>query len=307
MTRNYLFIVNPNAGNSKAGKDWRRIEKILQKREVKYKAMLTAQSGHALNIISEELQLGYKTIIVVGGDGTLNEVVNGIFHQNIVPPEQVNLGIIPVGTGNDWARYYKLPRNYNKALNRIFKHKTHFQDVGRVRYTYEGKENISYFVNIAGFGFDAEVVNRTNVIQERGNRAAITYLYSLLRCLFSYKAEELNLIINDKHIRQKVFSISIGNGKYSGGGMRQTPHAVINDGLLDVTVYDDMSVWKIVVNLPKLYNGRVKKLNTVSSYRSSKLAIFNENKPLFAEIDGELIKGTHFNVEILPSALRILL
>jgi YegS/Rv2252/BmrU family lipid kinase len=306
MERHYLFIINPNAGNSKAGKDWRRIEKILQKREVKYKAMLTAQPGHALDIISEELQLGYKTIIVVGGDGTLNEVVNGIFHQNIVPPERINLGIIPVGTGNDWARYYKLPRKYNKALDRIFKHETRFQDVGSIRYTHEEKESINYFVNIAGFGFDAVVVNNTNEMQERGNRAAITYLYSLLRCLFSYKAQEINLIIKDKHIHQKVFSISIGNGKYSGGGMLQTPDANINDGLLDVTVYDDMPVWKIIINLARLYNGNVKKLKTVNTFRTSTLSVYNNDKTLMAETDGELIKGTYFDVEILSSALRIL-
>lgn len=307
MERHYLFIVNPNASNSKAGKDWKHIEKLLRKRQVIYKAVLTTQSGHALNIISEELQLGYKTIIVIGGDGTLNEVVNGIFHQKIVPPEQIKLGIIPVGTGNDWARYYKLPRKYNKALDRIFNHETHFQDVGRIRYTYNGKETISYFVNISGFGFDAKVVNNTNEMQERGNRAAITYLYSLLRCLFSYKADVLNLIINDKHIHQKVFSLSIGNGKYSGGGMRQTPDASTNDGLFDVTVYDDMSVWKILINLPRLYNGKVKKLKSVTSFQTSKLIVYNNNNPLMAETDGELIRGTHFEIEILPSALRILI
>ncbi|MFW5805390.1 MAG: diacylglycerol/lipid kinase family protein [Bacteroidales bacterium] len=306
MERHYLFIVNPNAGNSKVGKDWIRIEKILQKRAVKYKAMLTTQAGHASEIISEELQMGYKTIVVVGGDGTLNEVVNGIFHQNLVPPEQIKLGIIPVGTGNDWARYYNLPRKYNKALDRIFNLTTHFQDVGRLRYAYNGKETISYFVNISGFGFDAVVVNSTNEMQERGNRASITYLFSLLRCLFSYKAEEISLVIKDKHIRQKIFSLSIGNGKYSGGGMRQTPDAIINDGIFDVTLYDDMPVWKIIFNLHKLYNGKIKSLNTVKTFRTSKLMVYNNNKPLLAEIDGELIKGTQFEIENLPSALQVM-
>ncbi|MGM0650556.1 MAG: diacylglycerol/lipid kinase family protein [Bacteroidota bacterium] len=306
MTRNYLFIVNPNAGNSKAGKDWRRIEKLLQKRKVKYKAMLTTQSGHALDIISEELQMGYKTIVVVGGDGTLNEVVNGIFNQKIVPPNEIQMGIIPVGTGNDWAHYYNIPRKYNKALDRIFNHETHFQDVGRVRYTYKDKETISYFVNISGFGFDAVVAKSTNEMQERGNRAAITYLFNLMRCLFSHEAEELNLFINDKHIKQKIFSMSIGNGKYSGGGMRQTPDAKTNDGLFDITVYDDMPAWKIIINLPRLYNGKIKKLHTVKTFRTSKLLVYNSNKPLLAEIDGELIKGIRFEIEILPSALQIL-
>ncbi|MFO7880655.1 MAG: diacylglycerol/lipid kinase family protein [Bacteroidota bacterium] len=305
MPKHYLFIVNPRAGNGKAGKDWVKIEALLLKRDVQYKAVLTTRSGHAHKIVEEELQVGYKTFVVVGGDGTLNEVVNGVFQQTIVQPEQIQIGIIPVGTGNDWARNYKLPGRYKSALERIFSHQEHYQDVGRVRHVEDGKENISYFVNVSGFAFDSQVVNSTNKMQERGNRAAVAYLFNLLRILFSWKAQKLHVIANDTHIHRCIFSMSIGIGRYSGGGMLQTPDADLNDGLFDVSIYEDMSSWKILRNIYRLYNGSINKVDTVTSFRCDRLMVYN-GKGMLAQLDGELVTGDKFEIEVLPSALRVL-
>jgi YegS/Rv2252/BmrU family lipid kinase len=305
MSKHYLFIVNPNAGNGKAGKDWVKIERMLIRRDVRYKAVLTTRPGHALQIVNEELQVGYKTFVVVGGDGTLNEVVNGIFHQTIVQPEHIQIGIIPVGTGNDWARHYGIPKSYKAALERLFNHEEKHQDVGRLRHVSNGHEDISYFVNVAGFAFDSSVVYATNQMQDRGNRAGIAYLFNLIRSLFSWRSQELHVHINDEHIHEKIFSLSVGIGQYSGGGMRQTPKAIVDDGMFDVTLYQDMSTWKVIRNVHRLYNGSILKVNTVKSYRTRRIMVY-DGKAVLAQIDGELVRGDKFDIEIMPSAMRVL-
>ncbi|MEA1873262.1 MAG: diacylglycerol kinase family protein [Bacteroidota bacterium] len=305
MLKHYLFIVNPNAAKGKAGKDWLHIERLIRKKDIHYKAVLTTGPGDAISIVEEEISLGYKCLIVVGGDGTVNEVVNGVFHQEIVPPEEISMGIIPVGTGNDWARYYGIPKKYKKALEYLFSGEAHFQDVGKLTHSIDGNPATHYFVNIAGFGFDALVVKATNDMQERGNRMAIAYLFNLFRMALSYKSLSMKVEINDEVIERKLFSISIGNGKYSGGGMKQTPHAVINDGFFDVTIYDDMSIFKIVRNVLKLYNGKTLKVLGVHAYKTKRLNV-QDGPELLAEVDGEIIPEGPFEIEIMPSALKVL-
>ncbi|MDA3912450.1 MAG: diacylglycerol kinase family lipid kinase [Bacteroidales bacterium] len=305
MRKHYLFIVNPNAAKGKAGKDWLRIERFIRKKDIHYKAVLTSGPGDAISIVEEELSLGYKCLIVVGGDGTVNEVVNGVFHQEIVPPEEISLGIIPVGTGNDWARYYGIPKKYKKALEYLFSGEAHFQDVGKLTHSIDGKPAIHYFVNIAGFGFDAVVVKATNEMQERGNRMAIAYLFNLLRTALSYKSLPMKVEINDEVIERKLFSISIGNGRYSGGGMRQTPNAEINDGMFDVTIYDDMPVRKILKHVFKLYNGKIGQVNSIHTFKTTRITV-QDGPDLLAEVDGEIIPDGPFEIEILPSALKVL-
>lgn len=306
MLKHYLFIVNPNAAKGKAGKDWLHIERLIRKKDIHYKAVLTAGPGDAISVVEEELSLGYKCLVVVGGDGTVNEVVNGIFYQGIVPPEEISLGIIPVGTGNDWARYYGIPKKYKKALEHVFSPEAHYQDVGKLTHTINGKPTIHYFANIAGFGFDALVVKATNDMQERGNRMAIAYFFNLLRTAMSYRSLPMTIEINGEKIDRKIFSISIGNGKFSGGGMKQTPHAIIDDGLFDVTIYDDMSLFKIVRNVLKLYRGKILKVHGVHAYKTTRL-IVQDGPELLAEVDGEIIPEGPFEIEIMPSALKVLI
>jgi YegS/Rv2252/BmrU family lipid kinase len=304
MKKQYLFIVNPNASKGKAGRDWHKIERLIRRKDIQYKAVLTIEPNHAINIVEEELRLGYKYIVVVGGDGTLNEVVNGIFTQRVIPPEEIYLGIIPVGTGNDWARYYGLNKKYQKSIKPLFNNNVIFQDVGKITHSIDGKTNTHYFVNIAGFGFDALVVKSTNEMQERGNRLAVVYLFNLLKAAFSYHSIPMHIEINGEQIKKKIFSISIGNGKYSGGGMIQTPEAKINDGLFDVTIYDDMSIWKIIRHIPKLYTGKILNVKGVSSYRTAEIFV-HDFPGIYAETDGEIITGGPYQINIIPSALKV--
>lgn len=304
MATHFLFIVNPNAGKGKAMKEWQKIEKRVRRHKVKYHSVLTNAKHHAYHIIQEKIKQGFKSVIVVGGDGSLNEAVNGIFSQEHVPPSDIALGMIPVGTGNDWARYYDLPKNYHKALGRIFNQQPEAQDVGRITYHTENGLQTGYFMNIAGFGFDALVVKSTNELQSRGNRLGIAYLFNLIRCLSKYRSMPMKVQVNGDYIDEPVFSISIGNGRYSGGGMKQTPHARIDDGMFDVTVYTQMSSWKVLRNVHRLYNGKIARVKGVKTYRCRHLSVVCEGLD-YAEIDGELVGASPYDIDIIPAAVKV--
>jgi YegS/Rv2252/BmrU family lipid kinase len=299
-----FFVINTNAGNEAVKKEWPKIEKLISKENLNYDFDFTSYTGHAEDITTEKLSEGYRKFIVVGGDGTLNEVINGIFKQKAVPANDVCIGLFGMGTGNDWAKYYQFPKDYSEAIKKIKECNTVTQDVGKIIYS-SGKAKEAYFNNVAGLCYDAVVVKATNIMKERGRKSKLAYLYSLLKSLIKYRPWKLKIIISGEVLEGKFLSISIGNGKYSGGGMLQTPNAVINDGFLDVTIYPDMTKMKILVNIAKLYNGKILKVKGVRNFRTKAFTIKSENK-IFAEIDGEIIKGNDFEFSVISNAINII-
>jgi YegS/Rv2252/BmrU family lipid kinase len=301
----YLFIFNPKAG---AGNDIvfkEELLRVLDNYLINYKLVETSAPKHAYRYTQEYISFGYKHFVIVGGDGTLNEVVNGMFTQKIVPTTDFFLGMIPMGTGNDWARYFQLSSNLDEAVKRIVDGDSILQDIGVITYYKDEVETQSYFVNIAGFGFDAAIVLATNKMHERGKRKKSAYLFNLLKCMIRYKNIFMQIDINGELVSGPVYSISVGNGKYSGGGMSQTPNACINDGLLDVTIYMRLTKLRIIRNVAKLYNGKILSIKGVSAYKTTKFTISSADS-LFAEIDGEVIGGGPFTVSIIPNAIHVM-
>ena len=155
INENWLVVVNPNAGSRKGEKDWPKIAKLLDEYGFKYKAVFTENRNHAIDLTASALNEGFRKIIAVGGDGTLNEVVNGIFRQKACSSNEVIIGTIPVGTGNDWGRTYEMPKKYRKAIKVIMKGYRFTQDVGHVSYYNQEEKQERYFVNVSGMGYDA--------------------------------------------------------------------------------------------------------------------------------------------------------
>ncbi|HOZ30200.1 MAG TPA: diacylglycerol kinase family lipid kinase [Bacteroidales bacterium] len=300
----FFFLINPNAGNEGGEREWPIIKEKILNHSLEYDFAFTEAVGHAQSIIKEKIEEGYKKFVVVGGDGTLNETINGIFNQNDVPTTDIYIGLMQMGTGNDWARYYNFDTDYEKAIQRLIVGKSCRQDVGRISYESNDGVKSGYFINVAGLCFDSVVVKSTNLMKERGRRTKSAYLISLLRSLIKYRPWELKITINDEIIDGKFLSISIGNGKYSGGGMIQTPAAVINDGFLDVTVYENMPKFKIVLNIKKLYNEKILSIKGVRSFRTKKFKIESKQK-IFAETDGEIIGSTPYEISIIPNSINI--
>jgi len=301
----WLVIVNPNAGNGKGRKDWNLISDLMKEDGFLFTAKITEKKGHAINLTLEAIEAGYRKIITIGGDGTLNEVVNGVFLNNSCPSNDILLGLIPIGTGNDWGRMFGIPLDYKKAIRIIRNNKQMVHDTGVISF-FDGKENQKrYFINIAGLGFESVVVRKTNIQKEKGRGGKAIYFYNLLTSLLSYKNTRAEITIDGKRIVADVFSINVGNGRYCGGGMRQTPDALPDDGLLDLTIINGMGKFEIIKALKILYDGTILSHPKIDGYRCSNIKITSDSI-IYTEADGESLGHTPVEFSIIPSSLNII-
>lgn len=306
---NWLVVVNPNAGSRRGEKDWPKIKKLLSKQGFKYDEAFTKSREHAIKLTSDKIKEGYRKIIVVGGDGTLNEVANGVFLQDACPSSDVVLGLIPVGTGNDWGRTYSLPKKYAKAIGVIKKNYLFRQDAGKVSYHDEKGEHIRYFVNVSGMGYDALVARKTNRMKDKGRGNPMVYLLNIFTGLFQYKYTSYKIAVDEKEMfNGRVLSMNVGICKYNGGGLKQVPNAIPNDGLLDVTVIKATSKLNLFKHIGKLYDGTFIKLRFVETYRGKTCQIISKPEgTIFMEADGESLGHSPLNFSVIPQALSIII
>jgi len=301
----WLVIVNPNAGKGRGQKHWDKISNSMREHGILFNAKFTGQKGHATLLVKDAVEHGCRNVIVAGGDGTLNEAVNGILTQNICRTDEIIIGMIPVGTGNDWGKMFGIPSDYEEAVKIISRGRIMAHDAGRIVFRDGPRSETRYFINIAGLGFDAIVVRKTNLQKERGKGGRLIYFYNLLSCLLSYKGTRAVIIADDNNISDRIFTVSVGNGIYSGGGMRQTPGAVPDDGLLNITIIRHMSISKIILSLKKLYDGTILEHPRITGYACRKIFIDSE-QVMFAEADGESLGHTPVEIDILPRCLKII-
>ncbi len=302
--KQWFIVVNPNAGNGKGKTEWHQISDALSKNNISFDVKFTSGKGNAIAFASESIDKGYRRIITVGGDGTLNEVLNGVFKARTCKPTEITLALIPVGTGNDWGRMFGIPLDHKKAAAIINEGKTMLHDVGLLSY-FDGNEmKKRYFINIAGLGFESVVVKRTNYQKDRGRSGKFIYFYNLLLSLLTYKNTRAELIIDGQKISADIFSVNVGNGRYCGGGMRQTPDALPNDGLLDVTVIKDIGKLEIIRKLKILYDGTILSHPLIDGYKCRNLSV-TSGSVIYTEADGESLGHTPAEFSILPSAINI--
>jgi len=304
ISRDWFAIVNPNAGNGKGGKDRERISEILNRNNIRFEMRSTGRKGQATEFTRDLIAGGYRKIISIGGDGTLHEVINGIFLQDHCAPSDITVGIIPVGTGNDWGRMFGIPLVYEGAVQVIREGKQMLHDIGVIDYFNGEEKTKTYFINIAGLGFEAVVVKKTNRQKDKGMSNKAIYFYNLLSSLISYRNTPVEITIDGRTSTAKVFSINVGNGRYCGGGMRQTPDAIPDDGLFDITVIKEMGRIEIIKSLQLLYDGTIMSHPKVDGYRSTNLKVTSE-LPLYIEADGESLGHTPVEFSIIPAAVNI--
>ncbi len=305
----WLVLVNLHAGTNKGKRDWPQISQLLQKAGLKMETVFTERMGHAIRIVSKSIEeKGFKRILVVGGDGTLNEAVNGIFRQERFKSTDITLGMVTVGTGNDWGRMYGLPAAYSEQVDIIKRGKTFVQDVGVVKYRRHQNRADRYFVNIAGMGYDALVTHKTNLMKRKGRGGALVYLFNLLNALFQYKVAYLEIDSGGKTIFSgKVFTMSIGICKYNGAGMMQLPFAVPDDGLLDVTVIRKTGKLRIIRNIKNLYDGSFIELPEVETFRGEQFTVRSvPENALYLETDGESLGNSPLDFQIISKAVKLI-
>ncbi len=305
----WLMIVNPNAGVKKGTRDWPKIQRLLVAEKVDFDFRLTTGRGHATGIAAESIANGWRNICVVGGDGTLNEVLNGVMSYPEASASgstpNVTLAMIPVGTGNDWCRMFDIPFDYLKAIYILKQKKTFIQDAGKVTYYQKEVRMQRWFMNVAGMGYDALVAKKTNMIKEKGLGGPLTYMYFVFASLFQYKFIEAVVEVDGKPAyKGDIFSMNVGICKYNGGGMMQVPYAIPDDGLLDVTLIKRASKWVVVRYARKLFDGSLVNLPMVETYKGENIRIRSTGK-VFLETDGESLGHTPFTFEIVPRCIRV--
>jgi len=286
----YHLILNPAAGRGLVKKLRPRLLSAAESLPGTVQAHLTAAPGHAQQIAGE-LKRENAIVIAVGGDGTIHEIANGLVGGNCT------LGIVPVGSGNDFVKMLNLPRSYAAALEVIRRGKTLTMDLGKV--------NDRYFINGLGLGFDAEVVIELQKV--KGLRGFALYLYAVFKTLRRLRKRAVSMELNGRRENREVFMINVGNGEYLGGGFRLTPGAKIDDGALDVCIFRALSLGEVLRHLPKALSGKHVELPQVEFLRASELVVeSSEGFPVHA--DGELLGGgvTRLEISLLPQALKVI-
>jgi len=300
----WFVIVNPNAGSRKGARDWPRISRLIIDAGIDFESVMTEHRGHAIDLTIACIKEGYRRIAVAGGDGTLNEVLNGIYSQEKVPPVEFLLGMIPVGTGNDWCRSFRIPFDYKKAISLLKQEKKFVQDVGRVTYYYRDQARTRYFMNVAGLGYDALVAKKTNMLKEKGKGGPLTYFYFVFASLFQYRFMDAVIEVDGEIVfKGEIFSMNVGICKYNGGGMMQVPFAVPDDGLMDVTLIRKAPKYVVIQHARKLYNGSLVNLPIVKTFRGRQVRIRSTGS-IYLETDGESLGHTPFTFEIIPLGIR---
>lgn len=319
----WFAVVNSFAASKKATAMWKSAEKLLKEREVTFHGVRTGSAGNAAELSFDACMAGYRRFIAVGGDGTVHDVLNGIAvfidwstdYGHKVTFADFTLGVIPLGSGNDWIKSLGIRCSITDAVDVIKQENIARQDVVRVSLLdpsalpHERPFSVSYMANVGGVGLDARVCELVNAKKKQGKSGKILYATSLIQALAKRKSSKVKLFCDGREVFDgEYISMSFGIGKYSGGGMRQTPDAVLDDGLLDVSLIPELPFHRILVEAPKLFTG---KLNTVPELVTSKgksmTVIPYEGNIEAAEVDGEVIGKAPIRLDVLPQQLNILL
>jgi diacylglycerol kinase (ATP) len=296
-------IVNPVAGAGRTLRDWPRIKNIFKGNGLRFEHDITEAPGHAIELAREAARNGYNIVVSIGGDGTINEVVNGLYASGDIG--DIALGIVSTGTGSDYIRTVGIPRRYEDACRCLLNPRKRTVDLGVVEYTDNGKKAERLFVNFAGFGFDAEIVRRTTR-QFKALGSLPAYLMGLLATLITYRNKEISLKIDGELLERRVCAVLMNNGRYGGGGMLAAPGADLADGWLDVLVIGDMSKPDLLRSLPRIYKGTHLTHPKVTAKKAKEIVVVCRRDRMQLQADGELLGEVPARFRVLASALNVI-
>lgn len=287
---NFQFIVNPSAGHGQYKLIIRDIEKVLSKKQISYDIAVPSFRGEAVSL-ARKASADHNVVVAVGGDGTVNEVINGLIDTS------ATLGIIPAGTGNGFAREFGIPLHPREACKILIEGYTRFIDIGQA----DGR----YFTGFAGMGFDALIAKLAGDLFGPF-RGMWIYFFAGVLAFNRYKPKIISIEIDSEKIEVRPLLIAIANTKRYGGRAYIAPNAVPDDGLFDVCIIEYMGAWNLFWNLHKLFNGEHIKLPYVFMYKSKRVII---NAPdLFPiHLDGEAIDNCcKIEFNIIPNAIKLI-
>ena len=304
--QHWAIIINPKSGKRKLYQQRKYLFLTLRNEGIQFEYRVTKFAGHAIKIAKLFAEKKYQNFLVLGGDGTMSEVINGIFSANIAATGSLKIALIPRGTGNDWGRFCGLTRDYNHSMNVFLRGKTQTIDIGKVDYELEGEKQTHFFINSVGLGLDATVVNITHRLKRYVGSHSFLYTVALLLAVFTYRAHKVKIRSTDRSIDENMFTMDVANGCYSGGGIRQTPNALPYDGLLDVMMAKKPTFFDIIGGLMRMFNGKLLEHPVIESFQTQSLKV-HCHKLVLMEADGILINGTSpYTFSIIPHAIQMI-
>jgi diacylglycerol kinase (ATP) len=293
-----VFLVNPASGNGSTGRRWPELAHRAERHGLVGETLLSESPGHLIELAHGAVERGATLVVAVGGDGTLNEVVNGIAGRD------VDLATIPLGTGMDFIRTYGIPRGFDEAVGVAAGGATRMIDAGRVRYrTWAGDEAERWFANVGSVGMSGAVAQRANGMSKAfGGKA--TFFYALTRVFLAWENCPLTVRAAGQERRGLMHDVIVANGAWHGGGMKLAPDARPDDGLFDVVLIGDVSKLDFATTAPKIYRGGHVRHPKVDVLRSARVEVEADDQ-LPIELDGEQVGTTPVTFELVAGALRL--
>jgi len=294
------LIVNLTAGGGKPHKYLNTVLEYLKENGLNFKVCTTSHQGEAVELAQKAADNGAELIVSVGGDGTVNEIVNGIMKSKNDP----SLGIIPLGWANDFIKSTDIPSDIIEACKILIKGKTKKIDIGVIN-------NQIYFANICGIGFDAEVAHLANQLKNRhpnwNTLSAYVYVFATVKKLLSpFSYHDVKIKFDGQEIHSKILFIAISNGKIYGGRFNITPEAILDDGLLEICTVEEMGRLKYLMSIPKVFKGKHASIKGISFYRAKEVVI-ESSESILAQVSGEVIEGQKkFTITLLPKSLKLI-
>jgi diacylglycerol kinase (ATP) len=293
-----VFLVNPASDGGATGKRWPELAHRAARLGLTGEALFSERPGHLIELAGSAVDGGATLVVAVGGDGTLNEVDNGIAGRD------VDLATIPLGTGMDFGRTYGAPRKFDDAVRLALEGETRTIDAGRVGYrTWSGGDAVRWFANVASVGMSGAVAQRANGMS-KALGGKVTFFYALTRVFFEWENTEVTVTFDSGERRGKMHDVIVANGVWHGGGMMLAPDARPDDGLFDVVLIGDVGKVDFVTTAPKLYKGTHVGHPKIEVLRSARLEVdAAEHLPI--ELEGEQVGTTPATFEVVPRALRV--
>ncbi|MCR4439549.1 MAG: diacylglycerol kinase family lipid kinase [bacterium] len=298
-----FIIVNPKAANGRAGRIWPACARLLDEAlGGQYEARLTEGPGHAVELAKEAAAHGYELVVAAGGDGTVNEVVNGLADALA----RTQLGILSLGTGKDLIKTLGIPADLRQAAQVLASGTVRHIDLGRALFVdHHGRRAERLFVNVGDVGFSGAVVQRVN----RSSKALggfVSYLGGLVATLVTYSNKLVHITV-DQAVDEILVAnaVVVANGQYFGGGMWVAPSAKADDGLFEVAVIGDVGKTEVIANVPRLYRGTLASHPKVRYFRGRTVTV-NSGDEVLLDLDGEQPGRVPVTFELLPQALACL-
>ena len=286
----YYIIFNPTAGAGRSIKALKRVKQHLADRSVDYDINETEYPGHAVSLAGNAVGKGYQGILSVGGDGTLLEVAEALRDTDDT------LGVIPAGTGNDFRQSIGVPKDPVDALNIVLDGHSQRVDVGLIN-------DEKCFLNVAGTGFDVDVIINTNRVR-RFLTGSAAYYIGIVLSIFGYKNTTVDLTANGRTTQHTVLLVAVANGKCYGGGLQIGPQASVTDGLFNVVIIGSIPKWRILIELPKLQRGELDRISSLEQFTCDSITIASKTYRQL-NMDGDLYGGTPSTFRIARRALRV--